>query len=174
MEIWKDILGYEGHYRVSNKGRVMSLKQGKEKLLKEVTSKWGYSIVCLRKDGIQKEGKISRMVMSAFIGLSKLQVNHKDGNKKNNHIENLEYCTPIENTRHAHRTGLVNETTKTKWRNSINKNGKRLKSIFCLNNGKLYKGIIFAAKDLNLPAKRISDIICGRKKTYRGFSFAKQ
>ena len=104
-EIWKDIKDYEGLYMVSNWGRVKSMNynhSGKEKILKTGTYKSGYLYVVLYKNNKQKHFSIHRLVAEAFIeipeelkqyiGTAYLQVNHKDENKQNNNVENLEFC----------------------------------------------------------------------------------
>lgn len=109
-EIWKDIPNYEGMYQVSNLGRVKSLnykRTGKERVLKEKLNKKGYFNVNLYKDGKQKNHKIHRLVMLAFIGDSDLHVNHKNGIKTDNQLENLEYCTHYENMKHAYDMELL-------------------------------------------------------------------
>lgn len=98
MEIWKDIENYEGLYQVSNKGNVKSLNYmhtGDERLLKPIAISNGYLQVYLYKNGKRKFCKIHRLVASAFLeNADKLpQVNHKDEDKTNNNIENLEWCT---------------------------------------------------------------------------------
>lgn len=105
-EIFKPIPGYEHGYEVSNLGRVKSLKRGKEKLLKPGLISGGYYHVILFKDGKGKTHKVHRLVMLAFIGESDLDVNHINGIKTDNRLENLEYCTASENTQHAYDTGL--------------------------------------------------------------------
>lgn len=94
MEEWIDIEGYEGMYQVSNQGRVKSLKFGKEKILKSGNNGRGYLQVNLSKDGKQAHKQIHRLVAQAFIpNPNNLQeVNHKDEDKTNNHVENLEWC----------------------------------------------------------------------------------
>ena len=106
-EIWKDIPEYEGVYQVSNLGRVRSLKWGKQRILKGGKNPKGYSLASLCKDGNVITNKIHRLVMLAFVGESDLQVNHKNGAKSDNRLENLEYCTSSENTQHAYDTGLM-------------------------------------------------------------------
>lgn len=114
-EIWKDIEGYEGKYQVSNLGRVRSLdrkignyfRQGK--VLKPCVTRNGYLQVYLyNKNSIMKPRRIHRLVANAFIPKpkDKLEVNHIDGNKNNNNMENLEWCTSSENKKHAILTGL--------------------------------------------------------------------
>ena len=92
-EIWKDIEGYEG-YQVSNMGRVRSFKYGKVRILKPVANKNGYLKVQLYKNNSLKTIFIHRLVAMAFIpNPNNLpQVNHKDEDKTNNIVSNLEWC----------------------------------------------------------------------------------
>lgn len=97
-EIWKDILGYEGKYQVSNRGNVKSLnyrRTGKEKILKGSDDGTGYLRVGLWKDGNAKECTIHRLVAQAFLPNpdNLPQINHKDEDKYNNCVENLEWCS---------------------------------------------------------------------------------
>ncbi len=119
-EIWKDIIEYEGLYQVSNYGRIRSLetfvnhrygkriRKGKIKTL--AVNKGGYHTVNLFKDNETKMLKAHRALMQAFVPNpeNKRTVNHKDGNKLNNHISNLEWATHKENNIHAHENNLVN------------------------------------------------------------------
>ena len=95
-EIWKDKKDYEGHYQVSNFGRVKSIKFGKERILKLRTDKkTGYLHVVLCKDGKAKAFTVHRLVAEAFLPNPHNYpcVNHKDENKQNNNVSNLEWCT---------------------------------------------------------------------------------
>ena len=97
MEIFKDIVGYEGLYQVSNLGSVKSLnynRTGREGLLSPGVNTRGYLIVNLCKNGEQKPFKVHRLVAQAFIPnpLNYPQINHKDENKTNNSVDNLEWC----------------------------------------------------------------------------------
>lgn len=105
-EEWRDIEEYEGLYQVSNLGRVKSLKFGKEKILKFGKHKKGYLLVCLCKDGKQKMFQVHRLVAIAFIPNPNnyQEVNHKDENKENNCVENLEWCTREYNVNYGTRT----------------------------------------------------------------------
>ena len=111
-EIWKDIEGYEGLYQVSNMGRVKSLgnnKTRKEKILKSSKSNRGYLVVHLYKEGKVKGYSIHRLVTSAFIpNPNNLpQVNHKDEDKTNNRVDNLEYCDSKYNLNYGTRTERI-------------------------------------------------------------------
>lgn len=98
-EIWKNIKGFP-NYQVSNLGRVRSIPREKTKggILKECISKTGYVYVNLYKDGQIKRKTIHTLVMGTFY-----EVNHKDGNKQNNNINNLEYVTKKQNIEHRFR-----------------------------------------------------------------------
>lgn len=95
VEIWKDIKGYEGLYRVSNTGKVFSYKSNRE--LHANTH--GYLVVGLTKDKKQRHKYIHRLVAEAFLPnpKNKPEVNHIDHNTHNNHVTNLEWVTPTEN-----------------------------------------------------------------------------
>lgn len=109
VEIWKPIAGYEGLYEVSNLGRVKSLprKTSTGGIMKPSTTVWGYLMCALWKDGKGKSFSVHRLVAEAFIPNpgNKPTVNHIDCNKKNNHVDNLEWCTQTENVRHSVRLG---------------------------------------------------------------------
>lgn len=117
-EIWKDIKGYEGLYQVSNIGRVRSLdtlinnhrgvyiKRKRVKAISDATG--GYKSVCLCKNGTHKTCLVHILVAKAFIPnpFNKRTVNHKDCNKSNNCVSNLEWATDSENIKHAYMHGL--------------------------------------------------------------------
>lgn len=106
IEIWKDIPEYEGLYQVSNLGRVKSLWFEREKILKPKETTRRYLRIALFKEGEEKSFPVHRLVMLAFVGPSNLQVNHKNGIKSDNKLENIEYCTRSENMIHAYAAGL--------------------------------------------------------------------
>lgn len=97
-EIFKPIPNHNG-YEVSNRGNVYSYR--KNKWMKLVPDKDGYRRVEIRSGETPKTWPVHRLVMLAFVGSSDLQVNHRNGVKYDNRLENLEYATPSENLRHA-------------------------------------------------------------------------
>lgn len=116
MEKWKDCFGYEGYYQVSDLGRVRSVqrwtptKRGydflvKSKVLKPLEDRYGYLTVGLWRNRQLKFHKIHRLVALAFYGFSELTVNHKDCNKKNNFVENLEFMESEDNCALGHKNG---------------------------------------------------------------------
>ena len=106
MEMWKDIKGYEGLYEVSNLGRVKS----KRKILKPIDGE--YLKVGLSKNGVQKTIAIHRLVAQCFVENKNNYsfVNHKDENKHNNSMENLEWCTNIYNVNYGKRNEKVSKS----------------------------------------------------------------
>ena len=116
-EEWRDIVGYEGLYQVSNMGRVKSLARlvispkgikdhiVQERILSIKVHKFGYLEVSLSSENKRKTYKVHRLVASAFIpNLNNLpQVNHKDENKANNIVDNLEWCTSLYNANYGNR-----------------------------------------------------------------------
>ena len=101
-EIWKDIKGYEGAYKVSDLGRVKSFKNKKERILKHGIDSNGYPNVGLCVNGVQKTKKIHKLMSIVFLNnistsSERLVVDHIDNNKQNNRIDNLQIITNREN-----------------------------------------------------------------------------
>lgn len=120
-EIYKDIVDYEGLYQISNLGNVRSLDKEinlpKGKYIKKgrrisTTRIGNYITFCGYKNGGQKNLYVHREIARAFINNpdNLPAVNHLDGNKKNNSISNLEWCSYMRNIRHAYETGLMNKS----------------------------------------------------------------
>lgn len=176
-EIWKDIKEYEGIYQVSNLGRVKSLSRfhktderysligytSKERILKPGTDGWGYLYVALSKDKKRKNKRIHRLVAETFIPNIKnlQQVNHIDGNKKNNKVDNLEWCTYGHNEKEAYRLGLKQSRIKGKPLYQCDLNGNIIKKWNSINE---------IAKAMNYSSGTICSC-CNKKrnKTYKGF-----
>ena len=122
-EIWKDIYfvqngiewDYRGLYAVSNYGRVKSFHDGKEKIMKSFITGKGYLNVELSKDGKGRKFKIHRLVAFMFLTDSYFDgavVNHKDENKENNHVSNLEWCTQEYNVNYGTRNTRQSDAMK--------------------------------------------------------------
>lgn len=173
MEVWKDIEGYEGLYQVSSLGRIKSLpgrsNHKSEKILKQATV-LGYSHITLSKDNVQKIFKVHRLVASAFIPNPKdlPQVNHIDGKKLNNCVENLEWVNPRDNSLHAFRMGLRHSQKGEENRRSIkvsqfNLDGEWLKD---------YDGFREAERLTGVGHYYIGRCCKGKAKTAGGFKWA--
>ena len=155
-EIWKDVVGYENLYQVSNFGNVK--RKGKTKNL--CKSKNNYYGVKLCKNNIKKYMSIHRLVASAFIPNPKSlpQVNHIDGNKFNNYVNNLEWVSQSDNEKHAYLLGLTKPT--------------RISPVikYDLNGNYIEKyNSIQEAKEKNKLCSKISDCCLGNRKTAGGF-----
>lgn len=126
-EIWKDVKGYEGEYQVSNLGKVKNIK--KDNIIKGTINKNGYIYVDLWKNNKRHKKTIHRLVAENFLNNinNYTDVNHKDGNKQNNKLSNLEFCTRSYNIKEAYRLGL-----KKKVYPMMNKKGK-----YCPNSKKV-------------------------------------
>ena len=108
-EIFKDVKGYEGYYEVSNLGRVRSTSYKGTRILKSsLKSRYKIVVFCINQIKVHK--LVHRLVAEAFIPNPNNYsvVNHIDGNRKNNEVSNLEWCTPLYNTQHAKSHNLLN------------------------------------------------------------------
>lgn len=110
----KDVIGYEGIYRVSSTGTITPVtpRNKYRTVLNPSTDGSGYQIVSLVKNGVKHTKTVHRIVAEAFYGQSNLDVNHKNGNKADNRLSNLEFCTKSENSKHAIKTGLFKPNFK--------------------------------------------------------------
>lgn len=119
-EVWKDIPDYEGYYQVSNMGRVRSLdrhyynSRGRKRyhagvIIKQNIDPQRYRQVGLHRNGVSRTFRVHVLVMLVFVGERQGVdvINHKDGDKDNNSVANLEYCSQSHNMYHAHSTGLI-------------------------------------------------------------------
>ena len=166
-EIWKDVVGYEGYYKVSNTGKIKSLRRvveksanifviKKEKELKLSIAR-GYFFTKLCIDRKNTNISVHRLVAIAFIPNpeNKRCVNHKDGNKGNNYLENLEWCTHSENIQHSLSMGLAVSGERS-W-------NARLTKEDVLYIRKIYSRGVYGAqrigKELNIPTTTIASVI---------------
>lgn len=177
IEIWKNIKEYED-YQVSNLGRVKSLKFGKEIIMSQITDRKGYLCVKLCKNGKHKKFSVHRLVAEAFIPNPNNypQVNHKDENKQNNCVENLEYCTNEYN--HNYGTAIERAAEKIKGRTDIveKRVAKLLKPIqqIDLETGivlKEWPSIIEVKRKLGYHQSSIISCLKGRTKKSYGYKW---
>lgn len=174
MEVWKDIEFYEGIYQVSNLGNIKSLDRTvycNDRYFKNVVGRYlnfsedkdGYLMCSLWKENKGKTLKVHRIVCSAFKqnANSNPQVNHIDGNKKNNCIENLEWVNNSENNKHAYKIGLKNPSQK------------KAVNVFNLNQDFLYSfdNIHEASRVTNVDRANISLVCKGVYKQAKGLIF---
>lgn len=167
-EVWRDIAGYEGFYQVSNLGRVRSMDRvgGKCKrkmagrILKPTKLHAGYLAVNLCSDNTKKFVCVHRLVAGAFIdnphGFP--YVNHIDGNKENNDTRNLEWVTPIGNTRHAIDAGLFKPESYSK---------KRV----VRDDGVVFESAIDAANSVNCAVSSMYAVLGGKRNRVMGHRF---
>ena len=166
-EEWKDLENFEGLYQISNFGRVKSLY--KNIIRKPQKQSNGYLFLTLHKDKKIYNLNIHRAVAIHFLGKkSDMEVNHIDGDKENNCVNNLEWVTKKENQRHAVKTGLRRTGD---YANTFN-----MKPILCyaiVDNSFIgeFDSTKRAAKELGLDASTITKILKGKKKTTKGYKF---
>jgi hypothetical protein len=164
QEIWKPVAECNGEYYVSSWGRVKSYKCGNERIMKPYTTAMGYLRIGILVNDKQKMHKIHRLVATAFIENidNKPEVNHKDANKTNNHIDNLEWVTRKENIQHGWDNGLF-ETTRLALLESLSK------PVVDIETGKKYDSLTRACIDINEPYSRHKSRIFRKSQNQRFF-----
>lgn len=171
IEIWKPVKGYEGYYEVSDFGNVRSLDKyikcrgGNLRLLKGriislCKDKDGYLIFNLIKDKVRKNCKVHRLVAENFIDnpKNKPQVNHKNGIKSDNRLENLEWCLPVENMKHAVKNGFYKSG---KEHHNFGSKSKRSRIILNLENGVFFDCLKDASINYNFTDSYLSRMLNG-------------
>ena len=165
-EVWKDVSGYEGLYQVSDKGRVKSLWFGKERILKPGKLKKGYLQVSLSKNREMKGYKVHRLVCQTFLpNPNNLpEVNHKDEDKTNNKVENLEWCDRKYNNNYGNHNQKVFEKTT---------NGKLSKPVLQFTKSgefiQEWKSTMDVKRNLGFDQGHISQCCLGKLKSAYGF-----
>lgn len=188
MELWKDIKDYEGRYQISSYGNIRSLNylgHGNIRKLAPMKDTKGYLRIGLYCNGKRKIFKIHRLVAQAFIDnpCNKAEVNHKDGVKTNNCVENLEWATARENSLHAYKHGLKEKTREwckhmglTMGREAAQKaNELRKTPVIAI---RLYDGVKLefgsqadASTFTGAPQGNIWKVLNGERKSAMGYTF---
>jgi hypothetical protein len=102
----RPIPSFNNDYFASSHGQIYTFKQRRLRALSQCVHYKGYRFVRLYRAGTGHDFKVHRLVMWSFVGQSEMEVNHLNGVKTDNRLENLEYCTASENARHAYEMGL--------------------------------------------------------------------
>ena len=149
MEEWKEIPGYEGLYEVSNKGNVRNVRRNK--LLRLSKNNYGYIQVSLYKNGIKTGPKVHRLVAEAFIPNpdNLPMINHKDEDKTNNNVDNLEWCDVKYNNNYGTKNIRRSETlikngywtglSKEEWRKKYYEENKEKRKEYMREYRKVYR-----------------------------------
>lgn len=172
-EEWREIVVYEGRYMVSNLGNVKSCERQartcgggirivKERLLKQAKCSGGYLVVGLWKNNERKNKMVHRLVSVAFIDNEKglPEVNHKDENKENNCVDNLEWCTPKYNANYGTRNKRMIKQKSLKPVIMLDKNGIELKRFSSLGD---------ATRETGFDISSIIRVCKGKQKTSMGY-----
>lgn len=173
MEIWREITGTKGLIEVSNEGRVRSWLGGTPRVLKTQADNKGYHRVRVTIERVKICYKVHREVAKAFLGNPNNlpQVNHKDGNKANNDVSNLEWVTNQQNAHHAISNGLWNSV----FDGSRKENERRKKPILAYRiDGdhpctKYFGSISEAEREIG--SRHICDVLKGKRSHVKGWTF---
>lgn len=172
QEVWRDVVGFEGRYIVSNMGNVMSLPRVRVikrngstyqsyacgRTLNQSTDKYGYLYVKIG----GKNRKVHRLVMDAFVGPSSLTVNHKDEDKTNNRLDNLEYLSVSDNLKYG--TGMARRKASAQRRaKAVLKIDPKSKKVIST-----YPSIVSVETD-GYCSQAVGKVCIGKRPHHRGF-----
>lgn len=167
-EQWRDVPGYDGLYQVSDRGRVYRVDRGHH--MAGMCNHDGYRIVTLCKDGKQCKVFVHRLVAAVFVPNpdNKPEVNHKDGNKANNMASNLEWCTRLENVRHACATGL---RSKEQYRARALAASMKTRRKVRRSDGAIFDSVTEAAQSIGKTCAAVYNVMRGLRLSAGGYSF---
>lgn len=170
-ELIREIKGFP-NYSVTTTGRVINTKTNKEKVLGNDHK--GYAKVDLYSHGKRTTRRVHILVADAFLeeDHSRPEINHKDGNKLNNNITNLERVTKSENIKHAYKTGLAKPHPSYGMLGKKNPNGgAKGKPIRIVETNTEYKSTADCERKTGLRSRGINDCLKGRQHTHKGYHF---
>ena len=171
MEEWKAIAGYEGLYEVSNLGRIKSLSRidsrgykRNEKILKLNKDSGGYLKVSLYKNGKPKQYNVHRLVAIAFIPNpdNLPEVNHKDENRINNYVDNLEWCNRKYNCNYSNHNEKMSKSRKGKLLGDKNPKSRKVK---CITTNEIFNSMTEGGKKYNVSVYSIYGCCKGKSKS---------
>lgn len=171
MDTWKKIPNYE-NYSVSDSGLIRNDKTGKVKATKSDSKGRDYQHVDLYSGGKGRSMRVHRLVAQAYIPNpeNKPEVNHKDGNPRNNNVSNLEWATKSENMKHAVATGLYKPNPPSMLgKKNPNACRSRWRRVRCNETGEVFDSIAQAERATG--AHHIYDFLNGSCKTSNGYTF---
>ncbi len=159
-EIWKDVVGYEGQYQVSDQGRVKSLLWRTPRIMRPWLANTGYACVTLGVRGEKSKLLVHRLVATAFLpnpnSSYRNQINHKNGVRTDNRVVNLEWCSNQENAIHSANV-LGHETQHVK------------RPVVCVETGEKFISVADAARRVGGINQNIVKCCQGKRHTHRGF-----
>lgn len=163
-ELWLDIKNYEGMYQISNYGRIKSFRVDKTGKLLSQRLVRGYNKVSFKINGKNKDYYVHRLVMENFNpieNMDKMEVNHKDENKMNNCLSNLEWLT--------HRENLCYGTRGKRAGDKMRENSPLKKKVFCVELELEFESIREAARILGIPSTNICQCCKHENRTINGY-----
>ena len=176
MEIWKDIVGYNGLYQISNCGRVKSFHNNSERIIKPKTNNKGYKWVILSLNKVSKNCLIHRLVAQHFIENPNNYkiINHIDENPANNNVSNLEWCTPYENVSKSTKfrnyykeNKILCNTKNSKHKDTSNK----VKQIYNGNVVKIFNNSLEVKRSLGFDQSFILSVCRNKRKSAYGYQW---
>lgn len=173
-EEWKPINGFEGLYEISSYGKVKSFKvYPSGKILKPSPDSGGYLRLSLMRAGKNKYVTVHRLVAEAFLPKvdGKTCVNHIDGNKANNRLDNLEWCTYSENIKHAIKTGLYSGISREATMKGVRRSAQNRTRRVIRSDGELFENAAEAASAIGAHHDSVYTAI-RRKAPLYGYRFS--